>query len=483
MVLSHRHPALSAGGGERAAYSLFEHLKSREEVKSVIFVAAAEHQLIGHDAPFAAFRGRPDEILVSPPYCDPLTHCTEDYDAMYRIVGALCERFSPDVVHIHHFLFFSIEIIELFRRFGVRVVLTLHEFIAICHRNGQMLKTNGKLCSYASPAECAMCFEEFTAGAFFLREQIIKTMFALVDRFISPSAFLAQRYVQWGVASHAISVIENPLSPEILVRAEALRTAPASPERSVAAPITSSSNGIEIVFRALGDSASRPAAGSGGPRNLSIGFFGQINPYKGADVLLESLSLLSPSEQERIHVTLHGANLELWSQEFQERFRRLLGAVENCVTMAGAYDNNRVLELMSEYDWIIMPSVWWENSPVVIQEALAIGKPLLLSRIGGMAEKGRHAVDVVLFEPGNAKDLARKISSLHKPGSLSPAHSATAAAVEQVEAIMSIYRNVLATHRPQATEPAQGPPRDEAHGKHLAPPSMENWTLADDRAN
>ena len=456
MVLSHRHPTLSAGGGERAAYSLFEHLKGRKEVGSVVFVAAAEQQAIGHSAPLAAFRGKPDEILLTPPHCDPLTHCTEDYDVMFRNVRALCERFSPDVVHIHHFMFFGIEIFELFKRFGVRVVLTLHEFIAICHRDGQMLKTNGKLCSYASSSECAMCFEEFTAGAFFLREHIIKTMFAFVDRFISPSAFLAQRYALWGIRSNAISVIDNPLAPDIVARADALCAAMRDSAKRSANTLTS--GGVEIVFGTqnnspVDDHAARSASRSD---RLSLGYFGQINPYKGVDVLLESLSLLSPPEQERIHVTLHGANLELWKGEFEERIRRVMNQVERCVTMAGAYDNSRVLELMSEHDWVVVPSIWWENSPVVIQEALAIGKPLLLSCIGGMAEKGRQGVDVVLFEPGNATDLARKISGLRKPRSLPSARSAAAAAAEQVDSILSIYRNALAVHRQEAKQPRRG---------------------------
>ena len=224
MILSHFHPALSAGGAERAAYSLFEHLKASPEVEEVIFVARAPETAIGHSAPLGSFRGLPDEILATTPPCDPFTHCSDDYDQLYSIVQALCERFTPDIVHIHHFIFWGVEIFEIFKALGVRVVFTIHEFTGICHRYGQMVKTNGKLCSVASPAECATCLPDYTAGAFFLRERIFKRYFEFVDCFISPSEFLAERYAYWGLKTATINVIENPLSPRILRHAEAIRS-------------------------------------------------------------------------------------------------------------------------------------------------------------------------------------------------------------------------------------------------------------------
>lgn len=414
MVLSHCHPAISAGGGERAAYSLFEHLKTERAVSNVVFVARAPDAIIGHSAPLGSFRGRVDEILASLPGCDPVTHMTEDYDTLSAIVKSLVQRFRPDVVHIHHYVFWGIETIEIFKSLGVRVVFTFHEFIAICHRHGQMLKTNGKLCASASPSECAGCFPEHTAGAMFLREKVIKSFLALVDAFVSPSEFVAKRYADWGHGPAPIHVIENPLSPTVISAAE------------------------QMSRRTKGEGGGPGEPGSGG--RLRIGYFGQINPYKGVDVLLKSLALLPAELREKLYVGLHGANLELQQEAFQDHYRKLLAAVLDCVHPAGAYDNERVLELMSGYDWIIVPSIWWENSPVVIQEALALGKPLLVSRIGGMAEKAASG-EVVVFEPGDPRDLARKLASLNRKtragGGALPFRAQTAQAVA---AILELYR-------------------------------------------
>ena len=56
---------------------------------------------------------------------------------------------------------------------------------------------------------------------------------------------------------------------------------------------------------------------------------------------------------------------------------------------------------MAEIDWVVVPSIWWENSPLVIQEAFLHGRPVICSDIGGMAEKVRHGVDGLHFRVGD----------------------------------------------------------------------------------
>jgi glycosyltransferase involved in cell wall biosynthesis len=60
---------------------------------------------------------------------------------------------------------------------------------------------------------------------------------------------------------------------------------------------------------------------------------------------------------------------------------------------------------------VLIPSNWWENSPVVIQEAYAAGRPLVCTGIGGMAEKVKNGVSGLHFRLGDHADL---ISTLDK---------------------------------------------------------------------
>jgi glycosyltransferase involved in cell wall biosynthesis len=452
LVMSHAHPDLSAGGAERAAYSLFDHLKVAPGVDQVAFVARAMPEHIGHSAPIGAFRGRPDELLACPPPLDPFTQSTTDYTRLEEIVRAVMNRFKPDVVHVHHFAFWGVELFELLKRHGARVVFTMHEFIPICHRQGQMLKTNGRLCTTSSPAECSACFPNHTPGQFFLREKVFKAFMAHVDHFISPSRFLADRFVAWGLPRDKVSAIENPLARDVLATAATLRAKardaaiaaqaaeahdepsrrePARGERALEAELAGPAGGRVFGDRRGGGLADPPddlrriigrreADGGGMVRyrarqptpRTRIGFFGQVNPYKGIDVLLEAIGLLEDEDRLRLSVGLHGANLDMQEPWFREKIERLMEPVRDVVSFRGPYQNDRVLDLMAQYDWIIVPSIWWENSPVVIQEALAIGKPVLCSRIGGMAEKVEDGVTGAYFEAGSASDLALRLVGL-----------------------------------------------------------------------
>ena len=125
----------------------------------------------------------------------------------------LLQELNPDVVHLHHYVHLGVEIIRTIRNAlpHARIFLTLHEYVAICSNFGQMIKTSGRLCYQSSPRECAQCFPGKAPEDFFLRERYIKSFFDLVDHFVSPSAFLRDRYIAWGLDPERISVIENGL--------------------------------------------------------------------------------------------------------------------------------------------------------------------------------------------------------------------------------------------------------------------------------
>lgn len=387
LIISHGHPMLSAGGAERAAYSLFEHLKKHRAVSAVVFAARATPEQVGHSAQMGLFRGRRDEPLIAPPPADWPSLMSLDYNELYKAVRELLAWTKPNVVHVHHFAFWSLDLLEILYRLGTRVVFTFHEYMAICQNFGQMIKVDRRLCEASSPAECHACFPDFTPGQFFLREQIFRSYLSYCDFFIAPSRFLLSRYVSWGVDPDVADVVENPVSPAILARCAALK---------------SGNGGRAGAAAELQRAAAR----------VRIGFFGQINKFKGVDVLLRAVPLMSEQTKARLEIGIHGANLDQQEDAFKAEISSLLEANDDVITFYGPYENHRVLELMSSYDWIVVPSIWWENSPVVIQEAHLVGKPVLCARIGGMAEKVAEGHNGRYFEPGNPSDLARQLACI-----------------------------------------------------------------------
>jgi glycosyltransferase involved in cell wall biosynthesis len=71
--------------------------------------------------------------------------------------------------------------------------------------------------------------------------------------------------------------------------------------------------------------------------------------------------------------------------------------------------------LMADTDWVIVPSIWWENAPLVIQEAFHHKRPVICSGIGGMAEAVRNGIDGMWFRAGDAAHLAEKMTAALEP--------------------------------------------------------------------
>lgn len=372
LIAAHGHPDLSAGGAELAAYALFRQLQRCDGVKPyfLAWADAAPHRRGG--TPFSAFRGRPDEILF---VTDAFDHFlfSQPTDLVDQF-AVLLRRIMPDVVHLHHYSRIGLEFIALVRRINpsARIVVTLHEYLALCHNHGQMVKTGTlALCETAHPQDCAACFRDIAPSDFLLRALFIKSHFEKVDLFIAPSNFLRQRYIDWGLPPWQIVYQENG-------------TTAAEP-------------------------AVRPRIRAAGERRAVFGFFGQINVYKGLLQLLTALDYLRQAGETtpaELRLIVHGAHLTLNPPEFTDAFRALMERNSGRVHFAGPYDRAALGRLMAAVDWVVVPSIWWENAPLVIEEAFAHRRPVLCSNIGGMAEKVCHGRDGFHFQVGDPFDLA-----------------------------------------------------------------------------
>ncbi len=76
----------------------------------------------------------------------------------------------------------------------------------------------------------------------------------------------------------------------------------------------------------------------------------------------------------------------------------------------GALNQDEVMNKMRDAAYLVMPSIWYENFPRTLVEAFACGLPVIASRLGAMAELVRDGETGLLFEPGNADDLTKKIA-------------------------------------------------------------------------
>jgi len=78
----------------------------------------------------------------------------------------------------------------------------------------------------------------------------------------------------------------------------------------------------------------------------------------------------------------------------------------------GAFDETLAPDVFAGMDVLVVPSLWPENSPLVIHEAFMAGVPVVAARTGGIPELIEHGVSGLLYEPRSADELAARLSIL-----------------------------------------------------------------------
>ena len=235
MFLLHAHPDLQAGGTEIFARDLFRNLRNRG-VSGLLLAGTAAHQRSGSPGtPFQAIGNAADEVLAWTGGFDPFFLSQIDLHGLSYPLAELLREQRPDVVHIHHVLTLGVEIIGLIRRClpETRIVMTLHDYYALCAHDGQMVKRSGVLCHMAQPDACRACFPERSLTDFKLRDLHIGQALDLVDHFIAPSSFLRDRFIAAGIASERISIIPNGFPAVDPTRPEGIFVVTGSPSLAI----------------------------------------------------------------------------------------------------------------------------------------------------------------------------------------------------------------------------------------------------------
>ena len=369
LSIAHGHPDLIRGGGEIAAHALHRTYRGHDGVEAAWFLARAD---LGRGATGRMVRHAPDEYLWEQGLARAHTMQAANLDEVTGYFADLLRKLRPTVVHAHHFFNLGLEFLKVVKDVdpAIRLVLTLHEYIAICPNAGLMMKPDtGQLCASGRYTDHLGCAPDTGLDDLWLRRHRFLGYFRYVDHFVAPSAFLRDRYIEWGLPGDRISVLRNgqPARPRLAPRA-------AGPEG----------------------------------RNR-FGYFGQINAHKGIDVVLDGLRLLPEAMRRTLRLDINGANLEYQPRAFRERFSAfVLPLIEDgTVRWRGAYDERDHARRMAEVDWVLVPSIWYENAPLTIQEAFAFGRPVLATDLGGMREAVRDGETGLLLPRGDAETWAK----------------------------------------------------------------------------
>jgi len=322
-----------------------------------------------------------------------------------QVFQRLLAREHFDLVHFQHLIHLSVGLVECARQAGLASVLTCHDYWALCARV-QLIRPDGVRCEKNMGSGCFLCVKEQRLGRIASLERFEAVTGPLLDALAAGArkgralpAGMRRRWEGFAdlrarheLVTQAYQAADLRLSPSRFLRAKLIDTAGFD-----AHTLVYSDNGLRTDHvRAL---VKRPdAEGSGG--RVRFGFVGSLVWYKGGEVLLQAMQRLSGT---RAVLNVHG-DFQPARDPHHARLAELAG---DNVHFHGRFDNARLSEVYAGIDVLVVPSLWFENSPITIHEAFLTETPVVASDIGGMKEYVRDGVDGLHFRTGDAEDLAR----------------------------------------------------------------------------
>lgn len=314
----------------------------------------------------------------------------------YRAAG-IDQRFAevldlvgPDLVHVGHLNHLSTSLLREAALREIPIVFTLHDYWLMCPR-GQFMQMFPEepnnlwaACDGQDDRKCAeRCYARYFSGAphelgadldywtdwVARRMRHVREMTELVDLFIAPARYLHDRFRdEFGL-------------PE-----------------------------SKLVYLDYGFAGERMAGRrrvSGEP--FTFGYIGTHIPAKGIHDLIQAFGRLTGDARLCIWGRPRGQDTDA----LKSIAASLPPGVANRVEWVAEYKNQEIVrDVFNRCDAIVVPSVWVENSPLVIHEAQQARVPVVTADVGGMAEYVHHEVNGLLYKHRSVASLAEQMQRL-----------------------------------------------------------------------
>lgn len=301
-------------------------------------------------------------------------------------------EWQPDLAHIISCYSLGAGVINVLKRFGVPVVLTLVDFWFLCPRV-QLVRGDGGLCDGKTTSE--ECLHCMTYGSRVGRwaEQIPGGL-KLLEK-LSKLAWITR----WrGLRGLAINMSDRK---QVLRQTFDAVDVVVSPSKVVKQFFELNGWRKDIQIQYYGHDLSWLKDGVKKLRGdrLRFGFLGQIHSNKGVHVLVAAFRQLLETDDAELVIYGH-----LPETTYGRNLRTMIDSTSR-IRLGGYLARSDLARAFSELDYLVVPSLWYENSPLVIQEAFAAKTPVIASRLGGMTEFVQDGENGLLFEAGNIADL------------------------------------------------------------------------------
>jgi glycosyltransferase involved in cell wall biosynthesis len=290
-------------------------------------------------------------------------------------------EFKPNIIHLHEFIPFSPSLLKAIlyykKESNCIVIMTHHTYSYIC--------TNDSLYNYNSNCLCEECAgtynlsiiknkctgNQFTSIAKYIQKRLFKKyLFSLMDLHISPSTFMKEKYLEY-LPNLNIKVVYNPCIDRI-------------------------KNNFEIKKDI---------------NKNCIVYFGRVNKEKNIDFFVETFC------ESNYNLKL----LIIGTGNSQEKISQLIKDNPHAdIEFINKFIPTDQLEIeLEKGNYFVLPSVWYENSPVSIIEGINNGLIPVLSNLGGMKELGQLFDFGYMIDANNKKSIKEILMHLSNANSAS----------------------------------------------------------------
>jgi glycosyltransferase involved in cell wall biosynthesis len=325
---------------------------------------------------------------------------------------------KPDLIHFQHVAYLSGNLLEIAYHLNIPSIFTLHDYWYICFRSRLLRPGCGICAGPENGARCATCVDHATAHPMavsnyplliklmhqpVLKRLIINVLDKIPQSFISQARtvlFEGPKQNQNPQATSLPLMAENKFRFEYFKRQLQYPKFVLSPSQHLKRRYEAEGY-RDILVLPLGyhqPARVNPLCFKG---KLKIAFIGNIERHKGVTVLLNELLKIQP---DRIEINIHGRAKD--PTYYSEAKRAARQYPPGMVKFHGGYRSDQDLpHIFSQNHLLIFPSIWEENAPLVVREAILHGLAVVGSKLGGVPEVIEDGVNGFLFDPFIKGDL------------------------------------------------------------------------------
>ncbi len=339
----------------------------------------------------------------------PHTRVKETYyqPEMRSLLKNLLVQLKPDIVHVTHLINHTAVLLEVVAELKIPTVATLTDFFGFCFNN-KLEAADGALCGGPSRqrTNCLACLlkarSRSSDASFFER-------LAQKPSLIFPLAFLLNLFVKlpgFRRGANAGAVLDITLRPDILAEAYKNYLAVIAPTTFLKKAYLANGLKVQVHDIKFGvDSPRQPKPDRPAGMPLKFGFIGQIAAHKGTDILVKAFCQLPKGLAE-----LHVFGPEDQDPLYMAGLKKIV--TNSDVFFRGTFPKEKIGDIFSELDFFVIPSIWYENSPLVLLNSLASHTPVVVSDVAGLTEFVEEGKNGYVFARGSVDHLARVLKMI-----------------------------------------------------------------------